>query len=91
MTHDPHMFDVAIRHQQSMFKIKILPVLQRALDCLFHEGRVLRMSLSENKFHGRFRPSVALEDSKSFLRPANLSAGDSPAETARVAQSLCFG
>ena len=42
------MFDRAIRHQQSMFKIKILPILRRALDCLFHESRVFRMNALEN-------------------------------------------
>ena len=36
------MFDGTFRHQQSIFKIKVLPILRRTLDCLFHEGLVLR-------------------------------------------------
>ena len=59
--------DGTIRHQQPIFKIKILPILRRALDCLFHEGRVFRMNPLENKFNGRFRRSVVLKDSKGFL------------------------
>src|SRR5713226_3091193 len=53
MRHNVDIFDGAVRHQQSKFKIKILPILRRALDCLFHAGRVFRMSSLENKFHGR--------------------------------------
>ncbi len=37
------MFDGAIRHQQAIFMFKILPILRRTFDCLFHERRVFRM------------------------------------------------
>src|SRR5262245_64657898 len=74
-----------------MFKMKILPIMRCALDCLFHEGRVFRMKPFENKFHARSRCSVVLEDSKGFLRPVDFSAGHLPTETARVAHPLCLG
>ena len=62
-----NMLDEAIRHQQSVFKIKIFSILRCALDYLFYEGRVFRMNPLANKFHGRFRRSVVLEDSKGFF------------------------
>ena len=61
------MGDGTIRHQQSMFNIKILALVRRVLDGLFHEGRVFRMNPLENKVHGRCRGSVVLEDVKGFL------------------------
>jgi len=45
---------------------QILPILRRALDCLFYEGRVFGMDPLHNKFHGRGHRSVVLEDSKMF-------------------------
>src|SRR6266850_5867137 len=54
MSHNVDMFDGTIRHQQPMFKIEVLPILRRALDYLFHKGRVFRMEPLESKFHGRF-------------------------------------
>ncbi len=68
-----------------MFKIKILPILRRALDCLFHEGRVFRMKPLENKFRGWFRRSLVLENSKGFFGPEDVAGGNPPAKTARVA------
>src|SRR5207253_7059874 len=39
-SHNVDMFHRAIRHQQAMLKIKILPFLGRALDDLFLEGHI---------------------------------------------------
>jgi len=61
------IFDGTIRHQQSMSKIKILPIMRRALDFFVSRGRVFRMNPFENKFQGRSRRSVVLEDSKGFV------------------------
>jgi hypothetical protein len=47
--------------------IEILPIQRRALDCLLHESRVVRVSPLENPFHGRCRRALELEDSKSFF------------------------
>src|SRR5713101_7607613 len=67
MSHNMDIFDRTIRHHQAIFMIKIPPILRGALDGLFHKGRVFRMNPLENKFHGRYRRSVVLEDSKGFL------------------------
>ena len=61
------IFDGTIRHHQATFILKILPILRRALNGLFHKGRVFRMNPLENKLHGRYRRLVVLEDSKGFL------------------------
>ncbi len=73
MSHYMDIFDGTIRHHQAIFMIKILPILGRALDGLFHEGRVFRVNPLENEFHGRFRHSVVLEDAKGLLRPEDLA------------------
>src|SRR5258705_4291445 len=85
MSHNMDIFDGTIRHQQALLKIKILPVPRRANDCLFHQGRVFRMNPLENKFHGGFRRSIVLEDSKGFFRPDDVAGGGPPAETPGVA------
>jgi len=67
------MFDGTVRRHQAKFMIKILPVVRRALDGLLHEGCVFRMSPPENEFHGRFRRSVVLENSKGFFGPDDVA------------------
>ena len=61
------ILDGTIWHQQSMFKIKVHPILRSPLDCLFHERHVFRMNPLENKFHLRRRGPVVLKDSKALL------------------------
>ena len=85
MSHYVDKFDGAIRHQQAMFKIKIFPILRRPIDGLLHESCVFRMNPLENKFHGRFRCSVVLENSKGFFGPDDVAGRNPPAKTARVA------
>src|SRR5579862_7155957 len=91
MSHDVDMFDRTIRHQQAIFMLKILFILRRALNGLFHRGRVLRMNPLEDQVDGGCRGSVVLEDSKGFLRPNDLPGGRLPAETASVAETLRLG
>src|SRR6202795_1517091 len=88
MRHNMDIFDRTIRHYQAIFMFKILPILRRALDCLFHEGGVFRMNPLEDNFEGRFRRSILLEDSKGFLGPEELCRGRPPAEAASLAQTL---
>src|SRR5213593_3874389 len=90
MSHNVEMFDGGIRHQPSIFKIKILPLLRRALDYVFYLGSVFGMNALEHIFHGRCRGSVVLEDSIGFVRPNDLAGGNSPAKTSRVAEPLRF-
>src|SRR5882724_11987086 len=61
---------------------KVLPIHRRTLDRLLHVDRVFRMNPIENKFHGRFRRSVILEDPKGFLGPADLTGRNAPAKAA---------
>jgi hypothetical protein len=67
MSHDVDIFEGTIRHQQATFMVKIFAILRRALDYLFHQGRVFRMNPLESKLHGWLRRSVVSEDSKRFL------------------------
>src|SRR4029077_775546 len=71
-----------------MFKIEVVPLLRHAIDALSHEGGIFRVKPLENHFHSRFRRWVVLENSKRFLRPDQLAAGNSPAEAPRMAEPL---
>jgi hypothetical protein len=73
-----------------MFEVKILPVMRRALDRLFHERRVFGMNSLEYELHRGLGGSVSLEDSKGFLRPGDFAARNIPAETPCVTQSLAL-
>src|SRR6266478_6063837 len=90
MSYDAEIFDGAIRHHQATFMLKVLPILRRALDGLFHLGRVFRMNTLEYTFHGWCRGSVVLEDSIGFLRPDDLAGGNSPAKASGVTEPLRF-
>src|SRR5882762_4011907 len=90
MSYDVDIFDGAIRHHQAIFMLKILPILRRTLDGLFHLGRVFRMNTLEHTFHGRCRGSVVLEDSVGFLRPDDLGGENSPAEASCMTEPLRF-
>src|SRR5882757_6829540 len=90
MSQSVHIFEGTVRHQQTIFMLKILTILRRALDGLFHEGRVFRINPFEKKLHGRFRRLLVLEDLKGFLRPEEFSASNTPAESTGVTESLSF-
>src|SRR6266404_6734453 len=91
MGYNMDMFDDGtIWHEQSIFKIKIFAILRRALDCLFHEGRIFRMNPLVGKFDGWLRRLVILIDAKGFLGPDELAGGRSPAEAPRMTEPLSF-
>src|SRR5438445_351395 len=80
MSHNVDMFDGTIGHQQAIFMFKILSILRRALDGLFHEGRVFRMNPLEKKFHSRFRSSAG------GLPPARSSGQRKPFESSNTTE-----
>src|SRR6267378_6431237 len=71
-----------------MFKIKILPIPRRALNCLLHESRVLRMNPLQDKLNGRYRASVILEDSKGFFGPDEFACRGPPAKAPGATEPL---
>jgi hypothetical protein len=90
MSHNMDVFDGAIRHHQAIFMLKILPILRRSLNRLFHQGCVVRMNPLEDKFEGWYRRSVVLKDPKGFLGPEDLTGGEPPAEAPRMTEPLRF-
>src|SRR6266446_6418196 len=90
MAHNMNILDRTIGHQQPMFKIEILPFLRCAVECLLNAGSVVWMSSVDHELHCRLIGSVAVKDTKGFLRPVEFSARNIPTETARVAQPLRF-
>src|SRR3989442_8816161 len=90
MSHNMEMFDGGIRHQPSIFKIKILPLLRRALDYVLYLGSVFGMNALEHIFHRRCRVSVVPKNSIGFLGPDDLPGGNSPAKTSRVPAPWAF-
>src|SRR5712675_3544842 len=67
MSYDIDVLDPTIRRHQTKFMLKILSVLRRALNDLFHRGQVLWMDPLENKFYVRCRGAFVFEDSNGFL------------------------
>src|SRR5216683_1283741 len=90
MSHDVDAFDRASWHYQPIFMLKILPILRRALDRLFHQGHVFRMDPLKKKLRGRLRRLIVLEDSKGFFRPDELAGGGPPAEAPGMTEPLSF-
>src|SRR5437899_8595669 len=73
-----------------MFKIETSRIARSFMDHSLNEGEVIRMNPLENHFQvGLQRPCIS-KDRKSFGGPAQLAAGNVPAETARATQSLGF-
>ena len=85
---DPDIFDGTIRHQEAMFEIHVRPVAEGAIEGLLHEGAVVRMNSLEDPLEGRPGRPVEANDSIGLVRPVDFSAGKTPAETARMTQSL---
>src|SRR5437660_2769256 len=73
-----------------MFEIKILLPLSGALERLRKEIFVLRMRLLDYSRDVRWTRRGKSKDPKGLRRPVDLSGYRIPAETARVAQSLCL-
>src|SRR5580700_2308851 len=90
MPHNLNVLHRAIRQQQPMFKIKSLPVPRYLVERFLEEDSVLRMCSPQYDFHCRFVGWIVFENAKRFLRPEDLSAGNIPSETARMANSLRF-
>src|ERR1700704_5294611 len=90
MSHHMNIFDGAIRHDQAIFMIKSLPIVPRALDCLFHSGHVVWMNQLENKLHGTFRGFVILENSKGYVCAEVLAGANPPAEASGMTEPLSF-
>ena len=88
-SHDVDVPDGAIRHQQSMLEIDVLPRL-RPVDRLLHPGSVFRVNPLEDAFDGRCGRAVVLEDSKGLVRPDDLAGGRLPPEASRMAEPLRF-
>src|ERR1700738_2442408 len=90
MSHHMDIFDGTIWHHQAIFMLKILSILRRALNCLSHRGSVFRMNPLEDKFDGRYRRSVVLEDPKGFVGPVDLASGNRPAKASCMTEPLSF-
>src|SRR5713101_49013 len=90
MRHHMDPFDRAIRHYQPIFLLKILPILRRALDRLFHQGRVFGMDPLKKELRRRLRRLIVLKDSKGFFRPDDLAGGGPPAEAPGMTEPLSF-
>ena len=89
-SHDVDVPDGAIRHQQSMLEIDVLPRLRRPVDRLLHPGSVFGVNPLEDAFDGRCGRAVVLEDSKGLVRPDDLAGGRLPPEASRMAEPLRF-
>ena len=67
MSYGVDIFHRAVRHQQSIFMIKVIAVDGRMLEGLLHCGAIFRMGALDNKLQGRFRRPVTLKDPENFV------------------------
>jgi hypothetical protein len=66
-SHGVDVFDRVVRHQQSIFVVKILSIEGSMLKGLLHGDAIFRMGALDNRFQGRFRCQILLEDPEGFL------------------------
>src|SRR5208283_67252 len=85
MTHNANVLHRTIRHQQPVFKIKVLPLPERSLGYLLDQRPIFRVSSPQYPFQRRLAGWFKFEDPKCLLGPENLSARYLPAKTAGVA------
>src|SRR5580704_19264197 len=91
MTYDPEVLDRAIRQQQAMLEIKILSFLRGPGDHFPCKRPIFRVSSLHNQIQIRYRAQFTSKNSECLQRPVNVAAGNIPAETPGLAQSLGFG
>src|SRR3984957_14110669 len=88
MSHNSNKFDRAIGQLQAMLKIESAPLRRGALDYLPDIRPVFRMRSFNHQFHAGPGGRIAAKDSKGFLGPEDLAAGDIPSKAAGEAQPL---
>src|SRR5882757_6443752 len=88
MSYEVDMLDPAIRHQQTMLKIKIRPFPRCAVESLLHEIPVVGMKSLQYRRQCRFSRPIVFKDLVGFLRPINFSAQNIPAEASGRADAL---
>jgi hypothetical protein len=67
------MPDRAIRHHQTVFKIKILLIVFRAINDLLDQSNIVRMDPLENQRERGLDCFVISENSEALLRPEDLA------------------
>ena len=90
MSHGVDVPHRTVRHQQSVFMIKIGSGAGCGIDCPLHRSPIVRMRPLENDFQGWFCRWVTSEDSERFVGPEDLPGGDIPSKAPGTAQSLRF-
>ena len=80
-----NVLDRAIRHQQSIFVIEILPIAGCAVHRSLHESTVFWMNTLKDRVDSGGARLVIAKNSEAFLRPGDFAAGDVPAEAASLA------
>src|SRR5260370_35619815 len=91
MEDNEEMLDRAIRHHQTVFKIKILLVVSRTINDLLDQSSIVRMHSLENQRDRRLDCFIISKNSAALLRPEDLSTWTVPANPACVTQLLRLG
>ena len=87
-SYNVEVLDRAVRHQQTMFKIKVCLVPGRAVESLLPQISVVGMNALEYELQGWLKRSIVLKDRIGFFRPVDVSVEHAPAEAACVAYAL---
>src|ERR1700730_1796585 len=90
VSHGADILHGAIRHQQSVLMVEILPFTRGLVEGRLHGSAIFRMRPLKTQLHSRSRRSVELEDAEGFLRPENFAVRDVPAKAPGLAYPLGF-
>src|ERR1700738_2429368 len=90
MSPDTNIFDGAIAHYQAMLGGKFPPLDRGAVDDLSQMHPLVRMSSLGHQLNGGLFGRLAFKYSIRLVGPVDFPAQRVPAETSRVAQSLCL-
>ena len=76
------MLDGTVRHQQTVFELKVGSCLRLPVEGLQHKISIVGMSSPQYHLQRRLYCSIVFKDIVGFRRPVDLSGGDAPTETA---------
>jgi len=80
MRNNVDVFDGAVRHQEPVLDLPIVPVTRHPLEQALEKPAIIRMGSFDDKIEGGRRFWIALKNAKGLGLPADLAGADGPAE-----------
>src|SRR4029077_6850810 len=90
MGNDVDVLDGAVRHQEPMLDLPIVPVARHAVEQALEKPAIVGMGSLDNEIDDGRDARIALENAIGLGRPADFAGVDPPTEASRKAQPLGF-